>query len=628
MRSETEVVVDNRAVNLCRFQRLRCMLFSVIAGIIALAIARDLYAATPQEANQVGKQFAESQRQAVSDKAAAPNFADIPQYQGENVEERKYFNDSNIEDDAAQKIVADPSASYVVESHFARPVVNIDRQSDPLFTYEKQVESLATSLSSTYTGCVALPVGSAAAAGFVERTCSVTGTNYTETPTCTESFTEANPVLVSVRVASKGREYLTIQVDFRSGTWQAIEPSDGITRNMLLSALDGSAYCGDSETTISFNGLSHWYQSPSYVGGGPYDNTVNHRVLQHPTCENGMVGIFQVQDKSAGSDTNYVLGGAFDYTFTSYKRNYQCSASEAYTASNLLQRICTDSSDRLINGINVKRDCWNWVSTFQIDKFRHQESAECAALRQQGCGYVGSSCLARADNGNCINEQTRFKCPTSTGTNYVDLCAAAMSCPDGNCASEYQAMQNATPQFQQAAASLAVAGEVAKEFDISSVLIFRGKDLSCDRKAFGFSNCCRDSGWGSDAGLAECSAEEEELGLSREKARTHYVGSYCSDDDAVLGCLEREYVYCTYPSKLSRIIVEQGNQQMNRGYGSPEDPDCDGFTIEELQSLNFNAMDFSEFYVDVMDRAENGNAPNAEQLVQEIAQKLGQVSGN
>ena len=123
-----------------------------------------------------------------------------------------------------------------------------------------------------------------------------------------------------------------------------------------------------------------------------------------------------------------------------------------------------------------------------------------------------------------------------------------------------------------------------------------------------FSNCCKSSGWGSDAGLASCSIEEKELGLMKEASQVHYVGSYCKRN-TFFGCFSWRYVYCTYPSKLSRIIIQQGKSQLSQSFGSAKYPNCSGFTLEELESLNFDAMDLSEFHSDVMSNASNGSTP-------------------
>ena len=51
---------------------------------------------------------------------------------------------------------------------------------------------------------------------------------------------------------------------------------------------------------------------------------------------------------------------------------------------------------------------------------------------------------------------------------------------------------------------------------------------------------------------------------------------------------------------LARIINEQGRVQVGKSWGSAQGPDCAGFTIAELQSLDFAAMDLSEFYASLV----------------------------
>lgn len=40
--------------------------------------------------------------------------------------------------------------------------------------------------------------------------------------------------------------------------------------------------------------------------------------------------------------------------------------------------------------------------------------------------------------------------------------------------------------------------------------------------------------------------------------------------------------------------------QVGRGWGAAKSPDCSGFTVAELQSLNFSAMDLTEFYASIV----------------------------
>ena len=99
--------------------------------------------------------------------------------------------------------------------------------------------------------------------------------------------------------------------------------------------------------------------------------------------------------------------------------------------------------------------------------------------------------------------------------------------------------------------------------------------------------------------LMECNANEGRLALQRGASLCHRVGSYCSN--RLLGsCITRTYSHCCFNSVLSRIINEQGRPQVGRSWGSARSPSCDGFTIAELQSLDFGAMDFTEFYASIV----------------------------
>lgn len=87
--------------------------------------------------------------------------------------------------------------------------------------------------------------------------------------------------------------------------------------------------------------------------------------------------------------------------------------------------------------------------------------------------------------------------------------------------------------------------------------------------------------------------------LHKEKLLTVYVGTYCSKK--VLGvCLQKKKAYCQFESKLAQIVQAQGrNAQLGISFGSGKNPDCRGITVDELQSLQFDRMDFSNFYSDL-----------------------------
>lgn len=94
--------------------------------------------------------------------------------------------------------------------------------------------------------------------------------------------------------------------------------------------------------------------------------------------------------------------------------------------------------------------------------------------------------------------------------------------------------------------------------------------------------------------MAQCSVTEHQLALAKGQSLCHMVGSWCSNKVAG-SCLATSEQWCCFPSKLGRIINEQGRPQIGKSWGSNMSPDCSGFTLDELGALRFDLMDFSEF---------------------------------
>src|SRR5207253_2671626 len=113
--------------------------------------------------------------------------------------------------------------------------------------------------------------------------------------------------------------------------------------------------------------------------------------------------------------------------------------------------------------------------------------------------------------------------------------------------------------------------------------IFSGNPQQCSSNTLGFSNCCQDSGWGIDLHLTHCNAEEKSLGINKQAGLTVYLGEYCRKK--ILGhCQEKRKTYCTFPSKLARIIQQQGRfTQLGVSFGQAKNPICRGISAEELQ---------------------------------------------
>ena len=121
------------------------------------------------------------------------------------------------------------------------------------------------------------------------------------------------------------------------------------------------------------------------------------------------------------------------------------------------------------------------------------------------------------------------------------------------------------------------------------------------------------------SGLLSCEQADQILALKRDKRLCHVVGSYCSLEVPVIGvCLESTVSHCCYNSRLARILGEQGRAQLKRSFGTAERPDCSGFSLSELQALDFSRMDLREFYAEISPTLPDATAlrARAEQKIQ------------
>ncbi len=147
---------------------------------------------------------------------------------------------------------------------------------------------------------------------------------------------------------------------------------------------------------------------------------------------------------------------------------------------------------------------------------------------------------------------------------------------------------NATTRLNMA---LELGGE---EFDRENLRFFAGKRRRCHIHFGGLANCCKNSGL--LVGLANCSASERELAKERNAGNTHYLGRYCSKRTFFGVCIRRSRAWCVFGSKLGRILQQQARPQLGIGWGS-----CRGFTVAEVERIDFASLDLSEFTQDLMD---------------------------
>ncbi|AIW17433.1 type-F conjugative transfer system mating-pair stabilization protein TraN [Vibrio tubiashii] len=258
---------------------------------------------------------------------------------------------------------------------------------------------------------------------------------------------------------------------------------------------------------------------------------------------------------------------------------------------------------RTINGVSTYLPCWKYEVLHECDL-----PDNCGQFSE--CRDGKRECSLK-QNGVCIEEKVTKICTKKTCRTVTLNCGEQSFCLDGEC---YDSTPTLNGDFDKSAAALAALGEAAKGLG-DPPKIFTGKPMQCSIKIGGIANCCKDGGWGTDIGLTSCDEDEKSLGRAKEKGLTLYIGEYCAEK--VLGaCIRKKRTYCAYDSKLGKIIQEQGAiSQLGKTLGSAEEPTCAALTPEELGQINFDRIDFSEFYPELHSRI---NLPDPNVIKQRI----------
>ena len=134
------------------------------------------------------------------------------------------------------------------------------------------------------------------------------------------------------------------------------------------------------------------------------------------------------------------------------------------------------------------------------------------------------------------------------------------------------------------------------EFDREDLRFFKGARRACSIRWFGWQNCCTDKGFLLNSGLAECNENERLLAEQHAAGTTRYLGEYCAKKTFFGVCIRRARAWCVFGSKLGRILHGQGRSQLGIGWGS-----CRGFTVAEIERIDFDRLDLSEFTENLVD---------------------------
>ena len=277
-------------------------------------------------------------------------------------------------------------------------------------------------------------------------------------------------------------------------------------------------------------------------------------------------------------------------------------------------QVCVAPKEtKIINGIEVTRDCWRMETKYSCGA-KDNDINECQTYEAKNCLQVSAQCMESID-GICSKYNKGYQCPLNKCSGKI-----AVSCGDGIKLSEtidaYTKPANKEDSnFADSATKLSVIAEAAKDaqnnpgtFNEATAFIFKGRMLECRKTILNFKNCCKDSGWGVDLNLAECSEGEKDLGLKKENQQAIFVSERT---DKKYGTEYKQY--CVFDSKLARLVQEFGRQaQLGIGFGAKKHIDCRGISANELARINLDIIDLSAAFPDAISKHKEMEFANIE----------------
>lgn len=293
---------------------------------------------------------------------------------------------------------------------------------------------------------------------------------------------------------------------------------------------------------------------------------------------------------------------------------------------NYVSRKCTQGPQtRTIQGVSITRPCWQETLTYACS---YPAKDDCGPLRARGCAQLTSACKQYVGKA-CVAYHQTYQCKEAPRTMFQIQGASASTlkvpfCMDGNCRDQGWEPND---ELMSSLAQLNILKEMQGQLE--GGILFKGTDNRCSKCTLSFKDCCRSGkGWGTDLGLASCSANEKLLNKRRKAGLCHTVGTYCAKK-VLNKCVKKKTSYCCFGSKLLKAFHEQGRVQIGMGWGEPKEPLCRGFTIEEIQRIDFSKLDLSEFFEDLMKTYSPGKMGNISQQVSDRLEtiKKGLTSG-
>lgn len=548
-----------------------------------------------------------------------------------NPDQGKYFNgvtqfdDNNLKNDAAKGVNRDTYGKAINDSAKNRPIYHVDDNSTAM-QKSKLIQSdsynISHGISDKYVDCskaknchtVDIKKNCNEVTRYVPRNCTL----KPKVTIVDQPYTEAQHYDGSIFPNSNnsGTFWLPVNgtiTDFNvtlkasDNIWKCKVNYNGYVQGGYLSTYNNG--CGDGLSDLSFTNygldvqVSNSQPVSFYFTGGPsYGQWARANYSLNITAE--------LHRKVAKVEWVENCNGDLDGNICTDK-----------------DKICTEpGGTRYFDSIPVTLDCWNYSITQQCTA---KSDNNCQPLRDQGCSQIGSVCRVKLDD-TCVVQDETYGCPVEKcdPTDGI-VCGGDFFCMNGDCSSHDPTYNQ---NYGKDISELAAIGSAAKDVmdqNSQDPHVFTGEAMECSIDIASSRDCCKDSGWGK--GILNCSDDEKKLGLAKESNLVVAAGDngnnkYCHNKVPDTGvCLDFHKVYCVFPSKLARIVQEQGRKgQLGVNFGYVDDdsahPNCRGLTPDELQRIDFSKIDFHEIVDDIKNNVHYPSTGDTENTIKQHVQ--------
>lgn len=308
------------------------------------------------------------------------------------------------------------------------------------------------------------------------------------------------------------------------------------------------------------------------------------QIVKQPTCQDPTVTIDGDNLPPLFRATIHVT----EYRTEDIWEGERCEAALNRACSLYASTACMEANQtKLIDGVPIIRRCWGEESHYHCVG---DVASNCDALLEAGCSHSKAECLLSFGE-YCVVARNTFQCTERTCFPDKEVCPPeVIACADGACDQSLADESNDVNEGISRLGTLSgTASEVANnQIQSHQPSIFKGEVQECEKYILNLRDCCTDAGFLD--GLIHCPADMQVLQHAKVENRAVYLGHY---KHHLLGT--KRYVYCVFPTKLSGIVQIQGRyNQLHIPFGEAERPDCRGITPEELERINFQALDIHD----------------------------------